>query len=144
MASERFGREGNEARLAALPGGERAVESDVDTSELLGRLERQAAETGRLEGRVDALELALKTERDARRRLGDTLKRERNAAEALHARAQQAEAESDAKTAEIDELRQAAAVAEGQMQVIWMQLAEAERQLGAHPRSLWRRLLGRG
>ena len=41
-----------------------------EPSELLDRLERQAAESGRLVGRVEALENALRTERDARRRLG--------------------------------------------------------------------------
>jgi chromosome segregation ATPase len=142
MPSERFGREA-EPRLAAVPGADTAVEQELDTSELLGRLERQAAESGRLEGRVDALELALRTERDARRRLADTLKRERKAAEALHARAQQAEATVEAQAAELEELRQAAAVSEGQMQVIWMQLADAERRLAARRPSLWRRLLRR-
>jgi chromosome segregation ATPase len=143
VASERFNREATEPRLAAVPGAEAPLDREVDASELLSRLERQAAESGRLEGRVDALELALKTERDARRRLADTLKRERKAAEALHARAQHAEAASEAQTAELVELRQGAAAAEGQIQVIWMQLADAERQLAAPRPSLWRRLFSR-
>lgn len=143
MPSERFNRESNEPRLAAVRGHATAPEQEVAAAELLSRLERQAAECGRLEGRVDALELALKTERDARRRLADTLKRERKAAEALHARAQQAEAASEAQAAELEEVRQAAAVAEGQMHVIWMQLAEAERQLAAQPRGIFSRLFRR-
>ncbi len=117
------------------------IDVEPDSSELLGRLERQAAESGRLEGRVQALEDAVRTERDARRRLAATLKRERKAAEALHQRAQRAEAEYAAQTEELERLRQAASLTEQQTQVIWMQLSEAERQLDWQSRPFWRRML---
>jgi hypothetical protein len=117
------------------------IDVEPDSSELLGRLERQAAESGRLEGRVQALEDAVRTERDARRKLAATLKRERKAAEALHQRALSAEAEFAAQTEELERLRQAAALTEQQTQVIWMQLSEAERRLEWQSRPFWRRFL---
>jgi len=117
------------------------VDVEPQPSELLGRLERQAAESGRLVGRVEALEEALQTERDARRRLAATLKRERKAAEALHARAQRAEAAEAAQAEELERLREAAAVTAQQTQLIWMQLSEAERQLDWKSRPFWRRML---
>ena len=112
--------------------------------DLLSRLERQAAESGRLEGHVESLEHALEGEREARRRLAATLKRERKAAASLHARAEEAEAARASQGEELERLRQALSVAEQHAQVIWMQLAEAERQLAARVhRSRWRRLLRR-
>lgn len=123
---------------------------EPDTSELLERLERQAAESGRLEGRVDALENALRTEREARRRLATTLKRERAAAVALHhraeqaeARAEQAEAASAAQAEELGRLREAIAVAEQQVQAAWAQCADAEHRLAWKCRPLWRKALRR-
>ncbi len=119
------------------------VHVEPEPTELLGRLERQAAESGRLVGHVEALEESVRTERDARRRLAATLKRERKAAAALHERAELAEAASAAQAEEIERLRQAAAVSEQQAQLVWMQLAAAERQLAWSSRPLWRRLLRR-
>lgn len=119
------------------------IEIEGEPSELLGRLERQAAESGRLVGHVEALEESVRTERDARRRLAATLKRERKAAAALHERAERAEAASAAQAEELQRLRQATAVTEQQNQVVWMQLGEAERQLAWSSRPLWRRLLRR-
>ena len=106
-----------------------------DTSELLERLERQAAESGRLEERVESLENALRVEREARRRLAATLKRERAAAEALHQRAEQAE--------ELGRLREGMAMAEQQLQTAWTQCAEVEHQLAMKCRPLWRKVLRR-
>jgi hypothetical protein len=97
------------------------VETEAEASELLSRLERQAAEAGRLEGRVQTLERELQTERDARRRVTATLKRERGAAKTLHARAH---------------------LAEQQVQAMWAQIAEIERQLALKSRPLWQKLLG--
>jgi chromosome segregation ATPase len=119
------------------------IDVEPEPSELLGRLERQAAESGRLVGHVEALEGALETERDARRRLAATLKRERKAAEALHGRAQRAEAAEATQAEELERLRHELAAAEQQSQVVWMQLAEAERQLAAASVPLWRRVLRR-
>ena len=114
---------------------------EPEASELLERLERQAAESGRLEGRVESLEGALRRERDARRRLAETLKRERNAAEALHARAEQAEAANAAQAEEIERLREAVALAEQQLQAMLTQMADNKLALETRPR--WRKLLRR-
>jgi ABC-type transporter Mla subunit MlaD len=95
---------------------------DADLAVLLDRLERQAAESGRLEGRVQTLERALKTERDTRRRAVDMLKRERKAAAAIAERADRAEQ---------------------QLQISWARLAEVERLLSSKQRPLWRKLLRR-
>jgi hypothetical protein len=113
------------------------VHIEGEAGELLGRLERHAAESGRLMGRVEALEDAVRTERDARRRLAATLKRERKAAEALYERAQRAEATCAAQAEELERLRQAAALLERS------QRSEAHRQIAWGSRPLWRRLLGR-
>ena len=114
---------------------------EPEPSELLERLERQATESGRLEGRVETLEGALRRERDARRRLAETLKRERKAAEALHARAEQAEAANAAQGAEIERLREAATLAEQQLQGMLTQLTDSKLAMDARPR--WRKLLRR-
>jgi chromosome segregation ATPase len=116
---------------------------EPDTSDLLERLERHAAESGRLEGRVESLENALRTEREARRRLAAILKRERKAAAALHARAEQAEAASAAQAEELSHLREATALAEQQVQAAWAQFADAEHRLAVKRRPLWRKLLRR-
>ena len=112
---------------------------EPEASELLERLERQAAESGRLEGRVESLEGALRREREARRRLADTLKRERAAAEALHARAEQAEAANAAQAAEIERLREAVTLAEQQLQAMLTQVGDAQVAMEGRPR--WRKLL---
>jgi len=112
---------------------------EPEASELLERLERQAAESGRLEGRVESLEGGLRREREARRRLADTLKRERMAAEALHVRAEQAEAANAAQAAEIERLREAVTLAEQQLQAMLTQVGDAQVAMEARPR--WRKLL---
>ena len=114
---------------------------EPEPSELLERLERQATESGRLEERVESLEAAVKREREARRRLADTLKRERTAAEALHARAEQAEAANAAQAAEIERLREAVTLAEQQLQAMLTQMADTNLAMETRPR--WRKLLHR-
>ena len=114
-----------------------------DTSDLLERLERQAVESGRREERVESLENALRAEREARRRLAATLKRERAAAEALHQRAEQAEALSSAQAEELGRLREGMAMAEQQLQTAWAQCAGVEHQLALKCRPLWRKMLRR-
>ena len=64
MAGERFNREEGKPRLAEAPPADLAVDTEVEASELLTRLEHQAAESGRLEGQTQTLERALKAERD--------------------------------------------------------------------------------
>ena len=131
MASEqRF------VRLAEAPD---AV--DVDPAVLLERLEWQAAEAGRLAGRVEALEGALKTERDSRRRAVETLKRERKAAEAIAERAEAEAAGHAAAAAEAERLREVVATMEPQLRMTWARLAEVERQLAIAERPLWRKVL---
>ena len=143
MAGERFNREAGTPRLAEAPPADSPVETELETSELLTRLERQAAESGRLDGRVQTLERALRTERDARRRLGETLQRERKAAAALHERAQHAQAAHESATEELERLRQVIAATEQQMQLMWTRVMQAEQQLALKERSLWRKLLRR-
>jgi chromosome segregation ATPase len=109
-------------------------------ADLLTRLERHAQETGRLEGRVEALEKALRTERAARRRITETLKSERVAAEAVYRRAQSAEAGLDSAQAEIAELREALTASEQHVQMVWAQVKHFE-QGAWEARPLWRRLL---
>jgi hypothetical protein len=115
----------------------------LETTDLLGRLEAQAEENGRLQAKAESFERVARAERDARRRLADTLKRERTAAEAIHARAEEAEAALAARAAEVERLEQSVSLAEQHKGMIVMQLAEAERQLALKSRSAWRRLLGR-
>jgi hypothetical protein len=143
MAGERFNREAGKPLLAEAPLADSAVETEIDPAELLTRLERQAAESGRLEGRVQTLERALKAERDARRRLAERLKRERSAAAAIHERAQRDAAALASAAEELERLRQVIAVSEQQVQVSWTRLLEAEQQLASKQRSLWRKLLRR-
>ena len=147
MAGERFNREAGKPQLAEAPPGNSPVDTEIDTeidpAELLMRLERQAAESGRLEARIQALEEALKAERGARRRLADRLKRERDAAAAIHERAERDAAELSSATEELERLRHAIAVDDQQVQMSWARLMEAEQQLAWKERSPWRKLLRR-
>ena len=139
----RFTRETGKPHLAEAAAIEAAAEVESDTTELLTRLERQAAESGRLDGRVRTLEHALGAERAARRRLADTLKRERRAAETLSERAERAEAAHAVVEAEAERLRLSVATSEQQLRQTWPRLLEAEHQLALRQRPLWRRLFRR-
>ena len=132
---------GTEPRVIRLADAPDAIE--VDTNDLLGRLEAQAEEIGRLEARAESFERVGRAERDARRRLADQLKRERRAAEALKERAERAEATCATQADELTGLRQGAHVAEQQMQALWMRLNDAERELAVRSRPLWRKVLRR-
>ena len=143
MAGERFNREAGRPRLAEAPLADSALDTELEPSELLTRLERQAAESGRLEGQAQTLERALKSERDARRRLGETLKRERRAAKALHDRAEHDRAARATAESELERAAQGFAVAEQQLQMSLARLMHAEQQLALRERSLWRKLLRR-
>lgn len=136
-----FVREPGKPRLAEAPASEDARVADV--VEVLSRLERQAAESGRLTARVEALEQALRREREARRRLADTLQRERRAAEALNERALRAEAAHASAAEELERLRQGAAGADEQLQLAWSRLAKLEPEFAWKRRPLWRKLLRR-
>jgi hypothetical protein len=140
--TKRFDREAREPWLAETPPPADAdAGTELERSELLTRLERQAAESGRLEGRVQMLERALKNE--ARRRLGETLQRERRAAEALHHRAERNRAAHASATEELERVRRAFAVCEQQLQMSWARVTQVEQQLAWQQRSLWRKLLRR-
>jgi chromosome segregation ATPase len=143
MAGERFNREAGKPRLAEAPRADSALDTEVETSELLTRLERQAAESGRLEGQAETLERALKAERDARRRLAETLKRERRAAKALHDRAEHDRAARATAEEELERARHGFSVSEQQLQMSWARLMQAEEELARRDRPLWRRLLRR-
>ena len=132
---------GTEPRVIRLRDAPDAIE--LETTDLLGRLEAQAEENGRLAARAESFERVAEAERDARRRLSDTLKRERKAARALHERAEQAEAALAARTEEAEHHEQALAVSEQQRHLTWMQLTEASRQIELQTRPLWRKLLRR-
>jgi hypothetical protein len=122
---------GTEPRVIRLRDAPDAGE--LDTTDLLGRLEAQAEENGRLAARAESFERVARSERDARRRLSDTLKRERKEAEAAVA----------ARTEEVGRLEQALALSEQQKNMIWMQLTEAAEQVAVLRRPLWRKLLRR-
>jgi hypothetical protein len=122
---------GTESRVIRLRDAPDAIE--LDTTDLLGRLEAQAEEIGRLAARAESFERVARVERDARRRLSDTLKRERSAAEAALA----------AKGEEIERLEKGLALAEQQKQMVWMQLNEASQQIAVMSRPLWRKLFRR-
>ena len=130
---------GAEPRVIRLADAPEAIE--LHTTDLLARLEAQAEENGRLRAHADSMERVTRSERDARRRLADTLKRERKAAEALHQRAERAEALHAAKAEEVERLGQAIALTEQQMQAVWTHLSIAERPLQLPPVPLWRRVL---
>jgi chromosome segregation ATPase len=132
---------GHEPRFIRLADAPDAVE--LDTTDVVARLEAQAAENGRLEARAESFERVARAERDARRRLADRLRRERKSAEALAERAAQAEADSAAATEEVERLRHAQGFLEQQVQLLWGQLSEAERQLAWKSRPLWRKFLRR-
>ncbi len=131
----------SEPRFVRLAEAPEAVE--VDPAGLLERLESQAVEAGRLAGRVDALESALRTERDARRRAIETLKRERKAAEAIAERAEREAAGHASAAAEVERLRGVVATGEQQLQIMWSRATHAEHQLAFAERPLWRKLLRR-
>lgn len=143
MAGERFNREAGKPLLAEAPPLDVPVDAEVEPAELLTRLEKQAVESGRLAGRVQTLERALKVERDARRRLGETLQRERRAAEALHERAERDRAAQASTAEELEQFRQAYAFSEQQLQTSWTRLSQAEQQLAWKGRSLGHKLLRR-
>ncbi|HEX6651592.1 MAG TPA: hypothetical protein VF072_02530 [Thermoleophilaceae bacterium] len=132
---------GAEPRVIRLADAPEAIE--LDTTDLLARLEAQAEANGRLRAHADSMERMAQSERDARRRLSDTLKRERKAAEALHQRAERAETLQAAQAEEIERLSQAVALTEQQMQAIWTHLSIAERPLELPSIPLWRRVLRR-
>jgi chromosome segregation ATPase len=132
---------GTEPRVIRLADAADAIE--LDTNDLLGRLEAQAEENGRLRARVESSQGVARSERESRRRLSETIKRERKAAEALHARAEHAESELAARAQEVERLERALAASEQHKQVLWAQLAETERELVLRSRSLWRRVLRR-
>jgi len=143
MAGERFNREVGKPRLAEAPPADSLVDTEVEASELLTRLERQAAESGRLEGQTQTLERALNAEREARRRLAETVKRERRAAKALHDRAQRAETAHEGATEELERMRRVIAATEQEMRVTRTRLIQAEQQLALKERSVWHKLLRR-
>ena len=143
MASERFNREASKPLLAEAPHADSVVDTEVEASDLLTRLERQAAESGRLEGQTQTLERALTAEREARRRLAETLKRERRAAKALHDRAQRAETAHEGATEELERMRQVIAASEREMRFTRARMIQVEQALALKERSVWRKLLRR-
>ena len=143
MTGERFTREAGKPRLAEAPPADSA-EAELETSELLTRLERHAAESGRLEGRVQTLERALKAEREARRRLGETLQRERSAALVVHERGERDRVALAAASEELERMRDALAISEQQVRRSpGRGSAQAEHDLAWKNRSRWRKLLRR-
>lgn len=131
---ERFVRgEGGKAVLASPAAVEGAEALELDAGDLLTRLEAQAAESGRLEAQVDALERKLRAEREARRRLARTLKREREAAAALYRRAEHHRAAHGTALEELERAR-------GES---WSRLADSQRPVAAHEHGFWRSLLRR-
>ena len=143
MAGERFSREASKPLLAEAPHTDSVVDTAVEASDLLTRLERQAAESGRLEGQTQTLERALTAEREARRRLAETLKRERRAAKALHDRAQRAETAHEGATEELERMRQVIAASEQEMRFTRARMIQVEQALALKERSVWRKLLRR-
>ena len=61
----------------------------------------------------------------------------------LLARAEAAEAAALSQAEEVERLREASGIAEQQIQVLWMRLSEAERQVAFAQRPLWRKLFRR-
>lgn len=76
-------------------------------SDMLDRLERQAAELGKLQARADALEAELAREREAHRRLAEELGRERAEVERLRAVETELEREREAGLRLVRELADA-------------------------------------
>jgi hypothetical protein len=133
-SQERFGRrDSGKPVLAEAPAVDRGEPLELDAAELLTRLEEQAAENGRLEAKVDALEEKARAERDARRRLAGTLKREREAAAALHQRAEHHRAAHEAALEELERAREEA----------WSRLADAQRPVATYELGFWRSLFRR-
>jgi hypothetical protein len=133
--------ERREPRVIRLADAPDAIE--LDTTDLLARLEAQAEENGRLAEKAESFERVARSERDARRRLAETLRRERSAAEALDTRLQVAEAGQAAHAQEAERLGQALKLVEQQKQMIWTELTEVQRELALKSRPVWRKLLGR-
>jgi len=132
---------GRGPRVVRLTDAPDAIE--LETTDLLARLEAQAEENGRLTEKAQSFERVARAEREARRRLADTLRPERSAAEALHAGRQEAEAGQAAQAEQAKRVEQALGLLEQQKQVLWTQLAEVQRELALKSRPVWRRLLGR-
>ena len=115
--------QGTEPRVIRLGDAPDAIE--LETTDLLAGWRHRPRRTGGWR-REPSRSSAWRAERDARRRLSDTLKRERKAARALHERAEQAEAALAARTEEAERLEAGArSVAEQQKQMSWTQLTEA-------------------
>lgn len=131
QSEQRFRRESRTPSLAEAP------------SELLTRLESQAAESGRLSGCVQTLERELEEERAARRRVTEMIQRERRAARALHERAEQERATHSSAAEELERLQRAVAASEQQLQMTTARLRQAEQQLAVGERPFWRKLLRR-
>jgi chromosome segregation ATPase len=129
---------GTEPRVIRLADAPEAIE--VETTDLLGRLEAQAEENGRLREQVESLDRVARAERDTRRRLADTLKRERRAAEGLHERSERERAEREVMAEELERLRESASLNQVQVEQAWSRLSEADRRLADHGRGFWRRL----
>src|SRR5215208_6046808 len=106
---------GRGPRVVRLTDAPDAIE--LETTDLLARLEAQAEENGRLTEKAQSFERVARAEREARRRLADTLRRERSAAEALHARLQEAEAGQAAQAEQAKRVEQALGLLEQQKQV---------------------------
>jgi membrane protein involved in colicin uptake len=129
----------------------RLVEADAErtltlapaASDLLTRLEHQAAECGRLHERIDALEQRVRAERDARRRVIETIRRERIAAKRLAERAERAEASAATLAEENARLQSAAAASERAVEAAWSHIVDVEFQLAWATRPLWRKILRR-
>ena len=126
-------RDGGKPVLAEAPPVDGGESLELDAAVLLTRLEDQAAENGRLEAKVDALEEKARAERDARRRLAGTLKRAREAAAALHERAEHHRAAHEAALEELERAREEA----------WSRLADAQRPVATHELGFWRSLFRR-
>jgi chromosome segregation ATPase len=132
---------GTEPRVIRLADEPEAVEGD--TVELLGRLEAQAEEMGRLRAKVASLERVARTERDSRQAMADKLRSERRAAEAVHERATRAEALNGSQAEEIERLTQALALVERQSEAMLEHLEIASQPVTLKPPSLWERILRR-
>jgi chromosome segregation ATPase len=137
----RFVRGASTPRLADAAAAPPALPEE--SADLLSRLEHQAEECGRLMGRIDALEQRLRAERDARRRLLETVKRERGAAKVLAERADRAEASVALLSEESQRFQSAAESSERALDAAWTHIATVERQLAWAERPAWRKLLHR-
>jgi hypothetical protein len=133
-SQERFARrEGGKPVLAEAPPVSPGEVLELDAADLLQRLEAQAAENGRLEARAEALESKARAERDARRRLASTLKREREAAASIYQRAEHHRAAHEAALEELERAREEA----------WSRAADQQRPVATHELGFWRTLFRR-